>query len=323
MARFFPYDEVITRQLPSLKDVQWLAGQIARLEPFMAGSAVVCGSVSWGSHSSRSDIDIAHFATNDHPHIERSVDEVVAQYGERTNQRFIAPRIDVITIGVESESLVVTEKGSSSQGTVAADKVAGVSGGDLNDQPIATIFSETLVRFADHIGSLAHLKGDPWKEFHRRYLAANAGTRPYRREAIKSYVSTVTTAWDQQPLHPLGADADGQFTEQQLDLIGQAENYPVNLMRRILGEFERYPQPDRIPDVRNAFAKIDAPWSKRLLAHAEPFFAISAEYEKLVAGCRDPGQKPSAQHYHDRIRALFNDLPFSPIQETVWEYLES
>jgi hypothetical protein len=83
MARFFFYDELVHMSRPPLADIQWLASQMSHLPPFVDGSAVLCGSVSWGNHSWRSDLDIAHFSTIEHPHIEKSLEGVIQQYNDR------------------------------------------------------------------------------------------------------------------------------------------------------------------------------------------------------------------------------------------------
>ena len=102
MARFFFYDELAHLARTPVEDIQWLAGQISQLPPFVEGTAVLCGSVSWGKHSWRSDLDVAHFSTIQHPNINKLLEDVIQQYGTRTHNEFIAPRFDVITIGAES-----------------------------------------------------------------------------------------------------------------------------------------------------------------------------------------------------------------------------
>lgn len=315
MARFFFYDELISLARTPVEDIQWLAGQIGHLPPFVAGSAVMCGSVSWGKHSWRSDLDIAHFSTIEHPHIDRLLEDVIQQYAARTNNKFITPRFDVITIGAESMSLVSVNKGVSA---------STVSGGVLKKQDrVSEVFMETAVLFADHIGSIANLKGDPWRAFLDRYLSPVDKSKVNQREALKSYVGRMTTEWTQQPLHPLNMDPNGGITAQQLDLLSKSENYPVNLMRRILGDLGRYPCPDRASDVRAAFSMLAEPWAKSLLAHFEPFFLIETKYEEIVASCQGTETPLSNANYLEQVRSLFVTLPFVEIQNIIWEYVGS
>lgn len=315
MARFFFYDELISLARTPVDDIQWLAGQIAHLPPFVAGSAVLCGSVSWGKHSWRSDLDVAHFSTIEHPHIDRLLEDVIQQYGVRTRNEFITPRFDVITIGAESMSLVSVVKGVSA---------SPVSGGVLKkENRTSDTFMETAVLFADHIGSIANLKGDPWRAFLNRYLLSVDKSQFDQGQAIKSYVGRMTTEWTQQPLHQLNMDPNGGITAQQLDLLSKSENYPVNLMRRILGDLGRYPCPDRASDVRAEFSMLAEPWAKSLLAQFEPFFSIEEKYEEIVAACQGTETPLSVDDYHQQLRSLFVALPFVEIQNIIWEYLGS
>ena len=315
MARFFFYDELIGRARTPVEDIEWLAGQIAHLPPFMDCSAVLCGSVSWGKHSWRSDLDVAHFSTIEHPHIDKLLEDVIQKYDARTNNRFIIPRVDVITIGAESLSL----------GSVAkAVSTSPVSGAQLKkENRVSDIFMETAILFADHIGSIANLKGDPWRVFLDRYLSRADRKQFDQRAAIKTYVGKMTTEWSQQPLHQLNMDSNGGFTARQLDLISKSENYPINLMRRILGDLGHYPQPDRAADVRAACSMLTEPWAKSLLLQFEPFFLIEEKYEEIVAACQNTASPLSKADYHEQVRSLFVGLPFVEIQNIIREYVES
>lgn len=315
MARFFSYDEIVTRMPTPVEDIQWLAGQIMRLPPFIERNAVLCGSISWGKHSWRSDIDVVHFSTISCPHVEQPIKAVIQRYDDRTRNRFIVPRTDVITIGAESLTLVNKDKG------VSASVVSGGIRGKKDR--VSDIFVETAILFADHIGSIANLKGDPWRPFLERHLSSVDGSRYDRREATKDYVGRMTMEWTQQPLHQLNVDPDGRFTSEQLDLISKSENYPINLMRRILGDLGRYPCPDQASDVREAFSTLEEPWSKILLSQFEPFFALDEQYEGIVAACRRPGTPLPEADYYEQVRSLFVDLPFVEIQNTIWEYVGS
>ena len=315
MARFFPYDEIVARILTPVEDIQWLAGQIMRLPPFVEGNAVLCGSISWGKHSWRSDIDVAHFSTISCPHVEQSIKAVIQRYDNHTRNRFIVPRVDVITIGAESLTLVNTGKG------VSASVVSGGIRGKKDR--VSDVFEETAVLFADHISSIANLKGDPWQTFLERHLSSVDRSRQDRREATKRYVERMTKQWAQQPLHQLNVCQDGRFTAEQLDLISKSENYPVNLMRRILGDLDRYPCPDQASDVREAFSMLEEPWSKTLLAQFEPFFSLNEQYEGIVAACKRPETPLPAADYYEQVRSLFVALPFVEIQNSIWEYVGS
>jgi hypothetical protein len=323
MARYFSHAEIFAGQLPATRDIAWLAGQLAELAPFKEGCAVVCGSVAWNSHSGRSDIDIAHFSTVAHPHIEPEIQATVALFGRRTKHRVIPPRIDVITIGVEAEAASprLPQSASNGDSSVQAGRSSMEALAARGNQ--ATIFTDTYVRFSDHIGALAHAKGDAWKRFLDRHLSQNVAQRSeIQHESIRSYVAATTNAWSAHPLHPLSMDASEQLTQRQLDLIGQAENYPINLMRRLLGALGRYPRPDRIADVRRAFEELSQPWAKQILAAAAPFFALDAQYATLIAEVGQSNDKLTPATYFERLSTMFDALPFDRIQEAAWEYLD-
>jgi len=312
MARFLPYQEIVERAKMPVEDIHWLAGQIANLPAFVNGSAVLCGSVSWGEPSWRSDIDVAHFSTVDYPHIEQELEWVVQQYHNRTANAFIGPRIDVITIGAESITLVGKNNTIS---TSVSRKTVRKKG------PVMDLFVETAILFADHIGSIAKLKGNPWKAFLEKYLSPVTGNQVDRRESIKDYVGGITTEWRQQPLHELNLDPSLNLTAKHLDLISKSENYPVNLMRRILGELGRYPGPDRAADVRGVFSALDEHWAQSLLAQFDSFFSLDRQYEEIVAACKDPHAPLSEQDYYERVRSMFINLPFIEIEKIIWEYV--
>jgi hypothetical protein len=187
VARYFSHSEITSRQLPSAKDISWLAGQISALSPFESGSAVLCGSVAWGTRSARSDIDIAHFGTTEHPQIERKIEEVVARYQERTQGHFIAPRVDIITIGIEPEARTARTESHSITGEPVAPGGASIGGAFVKNREFSAVFADTFVRFVDHIGALAHLKTAPWEEFMKRYLSPQREDyRTIQHEGIRS-----------------------------------------------------------------------------------------------------------------------------------------
>jgi hypothetical protein len=323
VARYFTHSEITSRQLPSAKDIRWLAGQISALPPFVSGSAVLCGSVAWGTHSPRSDIDVAHFGTTKHPQIELEIENVVARYQERTQGHFIAPKVDVVTIGIEPEAQAAKTSSHSITDEPVAPAGASIGGVFILNREFPAVFADTFVRFVDHIGSLSHVKAGRWEEFLKSYLSPQREDyRTIQREAIRSYVTTTTTAWEEQPLHRLNLGADHELTQRQLDLAGQAENYSVNLMRRILGEMALYPRPDRAADVRRRFEELTEPWAKRLVADSEPFFALGLQYDAIIADARKGNGGLTAVDYHERFSALFESLPFASIQDAVWEYLD-
>lgn len=319
MPRFLSYRALVERALPSPADVQWLAGRIAALAPFTDGCAVVCGSVSWGSHLWRSDIDVAHFSTLAHPRLEDAIASVTADFRARTGDAVTVPQVDIVVVGAEQARLARDRAGVSAGGLSAGQPPGGRAAG----RAARRTFDDVAIRFADHVGCIAQLKGEPWRGFFDRYLAAVQRDAAARRDDIRAYVGAVGQAWAQQPLHPLERAADGSFTARQLDLLGHAENYPINLMRRMLAERACYPRPDRVADIVAAFDALAAPWAQRLREASQPFRRMNDAYEALVAECRHPVQPLPAADYHARLAALAESLPFAAVQEATWDYLEA
>jgi hypothetical protein len=325
VARYFYHREISSQRLLSGDEIRELAGKISALPAFARGTAVLCGSVAWGTHQPRSDIDIAFFGTVEHPSLEDDIKEIVAHYEERRQVRLLLPRIDIITIGIEPEVQAATTESHSITGEPKAPAGASVNGVFVMNHQFPTVFADTFVRFADHIGALAHLQAGPWKEFLTRYLSPpRDDRRSIQREAIRSYVATTTQLWNQQPLHPRlppqWQRTNFEFSREQLDLLGQAENYPVNLMRRILGAMDLYPRPDRAADVRAQFEKLAQPWARSIVMDSAPFSQAALGYDAIIEGIRN-GDELTAVAYNERVCALFDTLPFEAIEQAVLDYL--
>jgi hypothetical protein len=185
-----------------------------------------------------------------------------------------------------------------------------------------TVFADTFVRFVDHIGALAQLKAGPWKEFMTRYLSPRRDDhRSIQREAIRSYVAATTQSWKEQPLPRSKEEwTNHDFGPEQLDLLGQAENYPVNLMRRILGAMDMYPRPDRAADIHGQFEKLTQPWARSLVTDSAPFSQVALRYDAIIDDIRK-GDQLTAAAYYERVSALFDTLPFDRIEQAVSQYL--
>jgi hypothetical protein len=311
MARFYPFDEISSREPAPQADVLWLAGEIAQLPAFAEGSAVLCGSVAWGQPTWRSDIDIALVKKKSAPDISRPIAKLVKAYDKSTKGRYVLPTVDVVIVGSESEKSVTR-----------ANLVRG-SRPITEKQTVREYIEATRLQLADHIGSLAAMKGDPWLSFHKTYLADADGGREARRSAMRGYVSSVIGAWRQQPLRGAKGDPGEPLSEKQLDALGHVENFPVHLMRQITGEIGRYPKPDRGPDVQAAFSILPEQWVGKLADKLKPFSQINDQYLAIVAACRDANGRMTGPEYYGRLRDIVAPLPFSDIEEVVWEYLDA
>jgi len=309
MPRFHRYDELVSKEPTPVNDILWLAGRIATLAPFAGGAAVFCGSVAWGKPFWRSDIDIAVFRTDRFTDIGPDVEMILREYDASTRGRYLTPKVDVIVVGIESERLVTRE-----------NLVTG-SMPITSNQTVHEVFAATSLRFFDHIGSLAAAKGEPWRSFHKTYLARVQRDGKTRRNMIREYVTSFTDTWRRQPLRSLMFDPSRLPEAEQLEAMGFAENFPFHLMRQILAERCVYPRPDRADDIKAAFADLSGRYARKIREALEPFTRIEPTYTSLVADCQRPSGAILVEEYHRRLVALFDSLPFTEVEEVVWDFL--
>ncbi len=308
MPRFLDYVELTNGTRIPMTDFRWLAGKVANSAPFRAGVAVLCGSTAWDSQTWLSDIDILHYRTAEFPDISETVQSIVQEYSVRTQEKFLVPRAEVITIGSDLTT-------DSPEAVPALSNMPVTAGGNPGETS-----PSMLLRFSDHVGSLAVRKGDPWREFHQRFLSAVQDDPIVRKDDILKYVSTIGARWAQEPFNTLELAADGSLTADQLSLLSQAESFPIHLMRRVLGRLGRYPSPDRAVDIREAFAGLGDDWSSELLSALKPFLAIEGKYNDIVAAAGSSAAGLTQREYYDRLRALVDSLPFAHIEEIMWRW---
>jgi hypothetical protein len=310
MSRFYCYDEIVNRQPTPVDDLLWLAGEISKLPPFAEGVAVLCGSAVWGQPTSRSDIDVAHFATPAFPNIRPAIEGVIEKYRLRTGDRFVCPRADVITIGAQTEQLYM-EQVSLGSGTTAVEKKHTVN----------ELFVSTGVRYSDHIGAIARVKAAQWRAFYGKYLATVKTDPKLRSEVAMAYVSDFTSTWNSQPLHILNLGPDMQMTPDQLKMIGLVENYPIHVMRHLLGYMGRYPSPDRDLDIHAAFSSTPDLWPL-FRTSFEPFLDLEPHYMEVVAAARRPDGPLTASQYYEAVRSLVTALPFTQLEQAVVSWFD-
>ena len=307
MSRFFSYEELAAKEPAPPEDLLWLATEIEKLPPFGEGAAVLCGSAAWGRVTSRSDIDVAHFATQEFPKV--SVGSVLANYAKLTNNRFILPRVDVVTVGAES--------------TKYEDiRVFGEYGTETKRQrrTVREVFDDVSLRFADHVGALAQAKDGPWRVFLQRYLAKVTPDRNKRRANARAYTARVSSDWASQPLHRLTLGTNPQAASEELASAGILENFATHLLRRLLAHDGCYPSPDRTADILAAAQAHKELWS--LLGEAvEPFLSVDERYSAIIAAVRRSERPIGADEYYEQIRLLVRDLPVADLEEKVWKYL--
>jgi hypothetical protein len=313
VSRFYQYDELARRQPVPLDDISRLAERISELAPFWDGVAVLSGSVAWGEPSWRSDIDVATFRTESFPDIEPMIHKVIKKYKKSMKGRFLIPKVDMIIVGAESQRLV----------TLTPTLTPSRYGPSSEMQTVRDVFAATGLRFFDHIGSLAAIKGEPWRKFHSTYLSQISRDRQTRVNDIRAYLTSFLDTWKQEPLRSLGLDPSRNANQRELDLMGAAESFPIHLMRRILAEYGSYPSPDRGCDIHSSFANLSTQWSKNLLEAIDPFLHIGEEYAEIVSSCRRKPSLMTAREYNSRLVKLFGGLPFArailrSLTEVMW-----
>lgn len=311
MGRYFDFDELTAKEPTPADDLRWLAGAISKLDAFADGTAVVCGSVSWGTNSWRSDIDVAHFSTLAHPRLDGGLEQLVDQYEDRTTGQYIRPRIDVVVVGAESRQVVAQAESISGGGSI--------SGPGSVTEVVNDLFVDTATLFADHLQAVAARKGGPWRQFSGRFLGGLTDLNERRQAEIKRYVQEMGRRWAASPLHDLSMNDDGSFTDQQLTLMAKTENYSTNLARRVLGERGVYPSPDTKENVVEAFGALDTEWAPDLRAALQDFDHLASRYEELLSEVRTESDRPNEDEYRAEVKALFADLPFDEVESIVVE----
>jgi hypothetical protein len=293
-----------------LEELARLAAKVASLPPFREGVAVLCGSVAWGRPTWRSDIDVIAFATESFPDIAPQILGVIKGYDQLAGPPSLLPKSDVILVGAETQQLVTRE--NLVRGSAPIEEL----------QTVREIFAVAGLRFFDHIGSLATVKGEPWRKFHSTYLAGIRHDRNAQRDSIQNYVTSFADQWRQRPLNSNEVDQIGRLQTTPLEVMGHVEGFPIHLMRQILAERGLYPCPDLAPQIRASFARIPDEWAQGLLASIEPFLLIGQRYESIVHACRD-STPITANEYYNRLMAIFDPLSFDGVEEAVWNYLAS
>jgi hypothetical protein len=310
MPRFYSYRELIERRPIPLEDISRLAAEVARLPPFLEGVAVLCGSIAWGRPAWRSDIDVIAFATESFPDISPAIRNVIEGYDELSGSRSLLPNSDVIVVGEETQKLVTRK--NLVRGSAAIEEL----------QTVREIFAAASLRFFNHIGSLATIKGEPWRTFHATYLSDVRHDRQSQRDGIRSYVTAFADQWRQRPLALNKLDQADHLQQRQLDIMGHVENFPIHLMRQILAERGLYPSPDRALEVCASFSSIPDGWAQRLFTLLDPFLLIGQRYESIVRACMD-SPPITINEYYGNLMGLFDPLSFDDAEEAVWSYLGS
>ncbi len=302
MARFFSYGELERDLVTTPEDITRIAGLMQTLPSFKKGLAVVFGSTAWGCHRWRSDIDILDcFPWHGDGKLDLELDDLLAgMYPQATAELSIASMIRHNLVEVLS-----TE--------------------DPHQQLYASPRISPSTR--DHFQFLAQVKAGA-------YCTALGIIEPMplrsRIADIHTYTGIIRDKWRYTKDNFVSMGAPRKFGQSGITLrdvldwgslrdLAAIENFPKQLMRKILGERMCLPCPDTVPNVVAAFCALASNdvKAKKLTQLFEPFFSIDAAYQKLVAEVWSSGNgvRCTEAEYHRRILQLFDGLPLQRIEE--------
>lgn len=279
MARFFSYHEITSGLITTPELIGEIALALQELEIFKQGKAVIFGSVAWGDHRWRSDIDVADFSKN-YWQSSTPVDSILSDFFQKrfgSNSGFYIK---------EHLMEVLSHQGSHAQGNYVLPKISPST--------------------RDHFRLLAKAKGGPWKEFFKKLK-----TVPFRsrQEDIAYYLNTIKCRqyWlNERLIGKKWLDWNDFKTLQSL------ENFPKQLVRKILGEKKKLPSPDTVSNIMAQFALLDELWAKELSALFQPFFLIDETYKNL-ADHMTKDETISENDYGQEVCRLFTALPVMTI----------
>jgi hypothetical protein len=284
MARFFSHKEIERGLIMTRETIAELASALMELEMFKAGRAIVFGSVAWGEHIWRSDIDVADFSKA-HWELHTPVDMVTFEF---FNQRY----------GEEN-------------GFYVKEHLVEVLS---NQKPVSGNYFLPHISPStrDHFRFLAKAKGGPWQTFYKGLRIIRFRKR---LEDIEEYLKIILWHWSSLNNHMVGHH---WLSWNDFKVLAALENFPKQLMRKILGEKKLLPSPDTVSRVKEAFTLIQEPWAQELLSLFQPFFEIDAKYRKIVDSMTSGAMLPEKE-YGQVVCQLFTRLPVREIVRMVKE----
>jgi predicted nucleotidyltransferase len=278
MARFFSLKEIELGLVMTPESVAELATAINELEMFQAGEAVIFGSVAWGEHTWRSDIDVASFSKKrweyHHPINMVLFDFFVERYGGKIGREIQHHLIEVLS----------------------------------NQKPVSGNYFVPKISPStrDHFRLLAKVKGGPYRAFYKGLKVIKFRSR---LADIREYLEIIMWHWESLNKRLVKAK---WLDWDQLKKLAALENFPKQLMRKILGEKKRLPSPDTVSQIRKRFSELAEPWTQEAAALFEPFFLIDAKYGEIVHSMSG-GRPLPEQEYDHAICQLFTNLPVPSI----------
>lgn len=288
MARFLSEEEIRLDLIPTARDIGLLAKKIADL-PGFGKRFVIFGSVAWTEEQTwkwRSDIDMLQGALEgeDHQGLEDIFKSVFGSCHMLVINNIIQ-QLPFETGGIETT-------GCNFHG------------------PYPTPALSPSTR--DHFNLLAKRYKGPWKRIIDQ-IKAISGRK--RIEDIEDYIQHVENkVWRDLSRQ---IQFSGQVSLKELIWMSSIENFPKQLMRKILGWMKRLPNPDTFPAVQSAFQEIEYEWAQKLHKIFSSFWQIEEAYENLIAEVRGAGDKITETSYSYRLKNMFKNLPVVEICKIV------
>ena len=293
MARFLSYHEIEKGLIPTKETLAEIASDFMQFNEFQSGGAVVFGSVAWGEHTWRSDIDVADFSNcswrSGIPM--RIFDYFRDRHGSDSS------------LYVKNHMVEIIGNQNSRKGKW-----------QIAHYQLPEISPSTR----DHFILLARMKGGPWQTFLEKLKTIRCRSR---KTDILEYLETMESNWAsfhvfrkeilERP-HAYGCLWNEFKTLQSI------ENFPKQLLRKILGKKKRLPSPDTVSCIKTAFAQLDDSWVSELRTHFQPFFEIDVKYNQLVHSVvGTTGLTCSGNEYVRHVYGLFDRLPVLQVIEAV------
>jgi len=294
MARFLSYYELEKGLIPTREILTEIAADFMRFDEFQTGGAVVFGSVAWNEHTWRSDIDVADFSNCKHSSRVpgRIYDYFKDRYGWDS--------------GLYVDNHLVEILGNQNS-RCGKDKIRHYQ------------LPEISPSTRDHFILLAQAKAGQWQKFLEKLKAINFRSR---KTDIAEYLKMMERNWEsfhvfrneilhQNPLSHL-------CLWNEFKTLQSLENFPKQLMRKILGQKRLLPSPDTVSQIKSAFARLEDSWAAEMLIHFQSFFEVDGKYNKLIHSVVGTGGPAcSGNEYVREVYSLFDHLPVLKIIEAV------
>jgi hypothetical protein len=159
----------------------------------------------------------------------------------------------------------------------------------------------------DHFRLLAQEKGEPWRTFYKSIQRIRWQSRT---DDILLYAGKIVRFWGTFQGHLVGHH---WLSWDDFKILQAIENFPKQLMRKILGKLKNLPRPDTAPQISRRFSDLSESWSGELSSFFPPFFAIDDQYRRLVERVVRTEWRPTEEEYAQQICNLFLGLPVREI----------